>query len=154
MRKADIGNAIDSLGNDVRAHVRDLVSQYRKFSDQSFAPTLMKQALDTPHRAQAQIAAWIADYETRNGAGTAAAFLSSCLTAAGSAKTLAQVNADLAALVSQAATLVSNVQTKGWLWDRVATAIETQVNPTAEERFSYAELPIPDGYTTVFGEPW
>lgn len=149
MSQADIGRALDTLADDVKRHVIDLVGQYR---DADTVGTL-KQAIDTPHRARAQIAAWIAGYDARNGAATATTFLNDCLAAAGSAKTLPDVNAELAALEAQAQTLVDNVN-GGWTWEQAADAIEAQLAPDPEDVFDYSRLEIPDGYITVWGDPY
>lgn len=151
--KAQIGAALDQLIADVRDDVLGLVSEARR-QPEPYKTALMKQAVDTPHRAQAQLAAWIAAYNARNGGSGAATFLASCLVAAGSAKTISQLNADLEALAAQAQTLVTNVQTNGWSWDQVATAIEAQIEPEPAESFDYTRLPIPAGYVTVWNEPW
>lgn len=144
MNNRQIGEALDSLTDDVKRHARELVSQYRA---QGGVGTI-RQAADTPHRARAQVQAWMSGY----GAG-AAAFLNQCLTAAGSTKTLAQIDAALAALETQAATLVTNVA-QGWTWDQVADAIELAIPAPSTPQFSYASLPIPQGYVTIWGSPW
>jgi len=154
MRKADIGNALDSLGDDVRAHMRNLASQFRAFSKEACAPAVMKAAVDTPKRAQAQVQGWMAAYDAKNGAGSAQTFLVSCLSAAGTGKTLAQVNSDLAALIAQAQTLVAHVQNDGWTWAQVADAIDAQFVPTASPDFVFSQLPVPSNYVTVWGEAW
>lgn len=150
MNQRQIGEALDELTQHVIEHVRDLTRQYRVHK----LPGLLKQAVDTPHRARAQVAAWIATYNASNGAGQAQAFLSACLVAAGSTRTLAQIDAALAALESQAQVLVGRVRNDGWTWDQIASAIEAQFTPPASERFTYADLPIPAGYTTIWGDPW
>ena len=149
MNRREIGEALDRLEADVRDHVRDLTEQYRRFG----VPMLLKQAVDTPHRARMQVTAWIVEYNSRNGAGSAQTFLTECLTAAGSTKTVASIDAALAALENGAQTLVTNVGS-GWTWDQVASAIEASINPAPSESFSYADLPIPAGYLTVWGEPY
>ncbi len=150
MRNQDIGAALDDLTNDVVSQTLSLVWQYRVSKN----PGVLKQAVDTPHRARAQIAAWIADYNSRNGAGTAQTFLAACLTAAGSSKTLQQIDTALAALESQCLVLVNHVKNDGWTWAQVATAIETGIAKPVYESLSYAALPIPAGYVTVWGDPW
>lgn len=154
MRKADIGNALDSLSDDVRAHMRNLVAQFRAYSKEHFAPAVLKAAIDTPKRAQAQVQGWMATYDAKNGAGSAQTLLVSCLSAAGASKTLAQVNTDLAALIAQAQTLVAHVQNDGWTWEQVADAIDAQFVPTAAPDFVYSQLPVPSNYVTVWGEQW
>jgi hypothetical protein len=150
MRNAEIGAAIDELGDDVKRRAVALVGQYRRRG----SVATLKQAVDTPHRARAQLTAWIADYNSRNGAGSAQTFLAQCLTAAGSTKTLGQVNAELAALEAQAQNVVDRVATDGWTWEQVASAIEAQIAPDPAEAFDYTRLPIPAGYVTVWNEPW
>jgi hypothetical protein len=154
MRKADIGAAIDSLGSDVRALVLDLVRQYRANAGAPYAIAVLKQAVDTPHRVQQQVAAWMAAYETRAGAGTAQPYLASCLTAAGSSKTLGAVNADINTLAMQAQALVNHVKNDGWTWDQVASAVEAQFAAPWEPELDYRKLPIPENYRTVWDEPW
>jgi hypothetical protein len=156
MRQADIGRALDALADDIRALMLDLVRQSRMVD----APPMMravyeidliKQAVDTPYRARAQIAAWIASYNARHSGG-AQAFLNSCLAAAGSAKTIVDVSAELAEIEAQAQVLVARVNDDGWSWEQVAAALEAQAPP--EEELSFRSLPIPKDYVTVWGEPW
>lgn len=150
--KRNIGEALESLTDDVKRDTLSLVQQYRS-SDDRMKESLMRQAIDTPHRARAQIAAWIAGYDAVHGSGSAVAFMNECLTAAGSTTTLADINTALAALEAQAQTIVDNVL-GGWTWARAATAIETALTPPAElPPFSYSELPLPAGYITVWGGP-
>lgn len=150
MNKREIGEALDNLAVDVRRHVLSLTAQYRA----SALSSTLKQAVDTPHRARAQISAWIVEYNSRNGAGTAQTFLASCLAAVGSTKTLATIDASLTALESQAQTLVNHVTNDAWTWAQVASAIEAQIAPPTIESLSYDSLPIPAGYVTVWGDPW
>ncbi|MEO8466229.1 MAG: hypothetical protein ABI640_12870 [Gammaproteobacteria bacterium] len=149
MTKTQIGNALDSLTTDVIATVIDLVRQYRAFG----LVGALKQGVDTPHRARIQVTAWMADYNARNGSG-AAAFLASCLTAAGSTKTLSTIDAALATVESQCLVLVNHVKNDAWTFDQVAAAIEAQVPKPVVELLSFGQLPIPANYTTVWGEPW
>jgi hypothetical protein len=141
------------LVSQVKDDVREAVTQARAQSGPHTA-ALMKQALDTPHRARAQVAAWISGYNSRNGAGSAQAFIALCLQAAGSTATLQSIDAALATLEAQALVLVNRVRNDSWTWARVATAIDAQVAPDPDEPFDYTRLPIPDGYRTVFDEPW
>jgi hypothetical protein len=150
MNRREIGAALDVLTDDVVLRVRELTRQYRDFG----LPGVLKQAVDTPHRARAQITAWAVGYNQRNGANTAVPFLDACLTAAGSTKTVAQIDAALATLESQAQVLVSRVNNSGWTWEQVASAIEAAFAPPPSEQFTYADLPIPAGYTTVWGDAW
>lgn len=150
MNSRTIGEALDGLSDDVITHARLLVAQYREFA----VIGVLKQAVDTPHRARAQVTAWIAGYNAANGAGTAQTFLASCLTAAGSAKTLATIDNAIAAIEAQCLVLVNHVNNDGWTWDQVATAIEGAVSVPASVELSYSQLPIPNGYTTVWGEAW
>lgn len=150
MSKRDIGDALDSLQADVTAAVLDFVKQYRTYGHVD----VLKQGVDTPHRARAQIVAWQADYNARNGAGTAGPFLASCLTAAGSSKTLAQIDAAIATLEAQCLVLVNHVKNDGWTFDQVAAAIEAAVVKPASEALSFARLPIPANYVTVWGDTW
>lgn len=150
MKNADIGAALDGLTEAVKARTLQLVAEYRFFGHVN----VLKQAVDTPHRARTQIAAWVAEYNGRHGAGTAQTFLAACLTAAGSEKTLAQIDNAIAAVETQAQVLVSHVQNDAWTWDQVASAIEAQISVAAQESFTFAQLPIPVGYTTVWGESW
>lgn len=150
--RASIGNALDQLTADVKDHARALATQSRA-QPQPYKAALLKQAVDTPHRARAQVQAWIVAYNAANGAGTAQTFLAQCLTAAGSSKTLAQIDNALAALETQAQTVVTNVA-QGWTWDQVADWIEANVSPDANPGFTYERLPIPANYTTVWGESW
>lgn len=151
MKRAEIGAALDSLDADVRVAAIDLVRQYRVYG----LVSVLKQAVDTPHRVRAMLAAWIARYEAVHGAGSAPAFLTACLAASGSARSVAQINASLAALETAAQVLVAQ-HAAGATWDAIATAAETALQPAAPESedFSYRSLPLPAGYTTVFGERW
>jgi hypothetical protein len=151
MNKREVGEALDRLESDVRVNARDLVAQYRKFPA-NFG--VLKQAVDTPRRARAQISAWISAYNAANGAGTAQTFLASCLTVAGSTKTLASIDTALASLESQAQALVNHRNNDGWTWDQIAAAVESGVSLPTDADLSYDRLPIPAGYTTVWGEPW
>jgi len=159
MRTAEIGAALDRLVADVKAQAVDLVRQYRSVDAPPivravYEISLLKQAVDTPHRARAQIAAWIAEHNARNGAGAAQTFLAQCLAAAGSAKTLATIDAEIVAMESQAQVVVGRVANDGWTWQQVAVAIESAMASPPESDFTYTRLPIPSGYTTVWGEPW
>lgn len=148
MKQKEIGLALDRLSEDVKEHSVDLVHQYRA----SGLIGVLKQAVDTPKRARAQIQNWMQEYDSKNGSGSAQSFLSACLTAANSTKTLTNVNSELAALETQAQTIVNNIQNNGWTWDQAATAIENSIGN--EETFTYSELPIPEGYITIWGEPY
>lgn len=150
MNKQEIGAALDSLASDVAVTMFDLARQYREFGHDG----VLKQGVDTPHRARAQIVAWIQTYNAANGAGTAQTFLASCLTAAGSSKTLATIDSALAALEAQCLVLVNHVNNDAWTWDQVATAVEAAVAPPATVELSFARLPIPANYLTVWGESW
>lgn len=150
MRQREIGEALDGLSADMIARTVELTRQFRAHA----LIGVLKQAVDTPHRARAQIAAWIVDYNQRNGAGAAQTFLAQCLTASGSAKTLAQIDSALSAAEAQAQILVGHVNNDGWTWDQVASAIEAQFTLAPGVSFEYARLPLPAGYTTVWGEPW
>lgn len=160
MTKRDIGEALDSLAEDVRQQMLALTRQYREMTwppmvEQMYKIALIKQAVDTPRRAKSQIQNWITQYNSRNGAGTAQTFLQECLTAFGSSKTLASINAEITIGETFAQGLVNNVNNSGWTFDQVAAAIEARVSPPLpEEAFTYQRLPIPAGYVTVWGEPW
>lgn len=160
MTKRDIGEALDNLAEDVRQQMLSLTKQYREMAwppmvEQMYKIALIKQAVDTPRRASAQIQNWIAQYNSRKGAGTAQTFLQECLTAFGSSRTLASINAEIATGMTFAQSLVNNVNNSGWTFDQVAAAIEAQVSPPIpDETFTYQVLPIPAGYVTVWGEPW
>lgn len=156
MRPAQIGSALAALVDDVKANTADLVRQYRAVDAPAMVKArheiaLLKQAVDTPHRARAQVAAWVAGYNGRNGAGKAAEFLNACLAAAGSSATIAQIDAELAALEAQALVIVGRVNNDGWTWEQVAGAIESQFQRATSEHFDYSRLPLPAGYTDVWG---
>lgn len=153
--KIEIGEALDRLALDVEALVLDLVAQYRDPNIPN-AEDAIKQAVDTPQRAKAQITEWIDQYDARpgNSSGDGQLFLTECLVAAGSTKTIASINSEITTLENQAATLVDNVNNNAWTWDQVADAIEAAFAKEPEEEFSFRQLPIPSGYTTVWGEPW
>lgn len=162
MKQHEIGAALDHLADDVRQQELNLTAQYRAVSTSAEIPlihkdrmriALIKQAVDTPHRARAQLQAWITAYNAANGEGTAQTFLAACLKAGGSVKTLASINAELAAIEAQAQTVVTNVA-GGWTWDQAAAAVESAPSVAADSDFSYDRLPIPGGYVTVWGEPW
>lgn len=150
MNRRQIGDALDHLSQDVRRLVLSLISQYRRFG----LSECVRQAVDTPTRTRAQIAAWMADYDARNGAGAAQTFLGQCLFESGSSRVLSDINDELAALEAQAMVMVDNVENQGWTLDDVAAAIEEQVQMEAEEQFVFSKLPIPDGYVTVWGDPY
>lgn len=150
MNKLEIGLALDSLTQDVKRNAADLVRQYRRRG----LVGVLKQGVDAPHRARAQVTAWIQDYNSRNGAGSAQVFLTSCLVAAGSTQTLASIDAELAQQENSAQVIVNHVNNDGWTWDQVATALESALVPEVVKQFEYERLPIPAGYTTVWGEPW
>jgi hypothetical protein len=150
MNKLEIGLAVDSLPNDVRRNAANLVRQYRRRG----LVELLRQAVDTPSRARAQFAAWISEYNARNGAGTAQTFLAECLVAAASPTTLAQINSDLAAIEMAAQAIVTRVTNDGWTWEQVAVAAEAAFASAIIESFDYSRLPIPAGYRTVWGDPW
>lgn len=149
MNKREIGDGVDRLDEDVRAAVRDLLAQYRAHR----LPELLKQAVDAPRRARTQLAAWLASYDKRNGSG-AAQFLNACLVAAGSSRTIAQVDAALAALDAQMQPLVTGVLSQKWTADELAAALELAAQPDGAEEFVYDKLPIPDDYVTVWSERW
>lgn len=155
-RKAEIGVALDELANEVVIQVLSLVTQYRNPEFSHLSEDMIKQAVDTPQRAKAQITEWIDLYDARpgNSPGDGQTFLNECLTAAGSAKTVGSINTEITTLETQAQTLVDNVNNSAWTWDQVADAIEAQFAREAEEEFSFRQLPIPSGYTTVWGDPW
>lgn len=160
MTRAEIGAALDSLAEDVRQQMLSLTKQYREMvftpiSAQVHRIALIKQAVDTPRRAKAQITNWISQYNARHGAGSAQTFLQACLTEYGSSKTLASITAEITTGETFAQGLVNSVNNSGWTFDQVASAIEAQIAPpVADEPFTYQILPIPEGYVTAWGEPW
>ena len=151
--KLAIGTALDQLTADVKTNALRLVSQARA-QPEPYTTALMKQAVDTPHRARAQIMAWLVEYNVKNGAGTAQTLLQQCLTAAGSTATLASIDAALAVLEAQCLVLVNHVKNDGWTWVQVATAMEAAIPAVPVVAFDYSQLPIPAGYVTVWGQPW
>lgn len=149
--KIDLGRALLDLEFDVKCDIARLTADYRRVGDIS----VLKQSVDTPHRARAQVAAWIAGYNSKNGAGAGQSLLAEALAAAGSSKTLDDIDTALSALESQAAVLIAHVENDGWTWDQVAAAVESALPaPPADVEFSFRQLPIPPGYTTAWGEPW
>lgn len=153
MRKRDIGQALDDLEQDIIEFVLRLVAQYRDQAGEPWRNQLMKQALDIPHLVKAQIQHWQSTYDATHGAGAAVTFLTECLAAAGSTKTLGQINAEVAALESQAQTVVNNVN-GGWTFDQAADAVEAAISLDSNAEFHLRRLPIPPGYITVWGDPW
>lgn len=151
MKKAEIGSALDGLAEDVKSQVLHSVADYR---DHPTRTEIIRGSVDVPHRAQQQIQLWVDNYNAKNGVGTAAPFLDSCLAAAGSIKTVASVNAEIAALVSQAQSLVNEVNNNGWTWEQVADWLETNVSVEEEEDFTWERLPIPNPYTDIWGDVW
>lgn len=150
MRKEAIGKAFDSLPQDVRKYVRRLISQYRENGYEE----LVRQAVDTPARARAQVQGWIDSYDARNGPGAAVTYLGEALALAGSTESSASIDARIASIEAQAATMVDNVNNNGWTLAQVATAIEGAIQPEPEEIFDYRVLPVPSDYVTVWGDPW
>jgi hypothetical protein len=151
VRRADIGAELDALDANVREGVQDLLRQYQRFNQ----PALLKQAIDTPRRTRAQLAAWIARHDAARSNGAAVAFLASCLTAAGAARSLAQINQALVTLETAAQQLIA-LRNGGATWDAVATACATAFTPSAPESedFAFRGLPVPPAYVTAWGEPW
>lgn len=153
MTRAEIGLELDGLADSVRREVYGLVLAYRQAQPVDQVP-LIKQSIDSPQRARARLQEWMSSYDARNGAGAAQAFLAACLTAAGSSKTLADVNQELSALEAQAQNVVSQMQSGPWTWADAADWLESNLAPEPEpETFAYERLPLPAGYTTVWGEP-
>jgi len=150
-RKIAVGNAIASLVDDVKQLALSLVQQYRA-APLAYQPSLMRQAVDTPARARAQLQGWMTRYDSTRSAGEAQALLVECLALVGP-DTLAQINAALAALEAQALVLVGHVTNDGWTWDQVATAIESAIGWESIDDLSFDVLPIPSNYITVWGTP-
>lgn len=151
--KAQIGYALDQLVNDVKDHILEAIAQAKAFDDPQ-KTALMKQALTLPNLARAQVTAWMAGYDAKNGANAARTFLAACLTAAGSTATLASIDTALAALEAQALVLVNHRKNDGWTWDQIIAAVEAAVAAAPVVQFTYDRLPIPAGYQTVWGESW
>ena len=151
--RREIGQALDQMRADVLRETADRVAGYRD-GNPVFAENEIRQAVDTPARARARVQEWIANYNSANGAGAAQAFLGTCLAAFGSSKTLQDVDDELAALESQAATVVDNVNNNAWTFEQVADWLEQNLPPDPDEDFSYHSLPIPDGYIDVWGNPY
>lgn len=147
--KIALGQAFIDLEYDVRSDVARLCADYRRVGD----VLALKQAVDTPRRVRAQVTAWISSYNAIRGANAAQTLITESLTAAGSALTLAQIDARIATIEAQAQTLVNNVS-GGWTWNQVASAIEGQFNLNQDVEFSFRYLPVPTGYTTIWGDPW
>lgn len=152
-RKQAIGRALASLIDDVSEQTLSIVKQYRS-AEERMRPSLIKQAVDTPHRARAQIQAWMESHDAERSPGAAQTFLSECLVAAGSTMTLAQINAALSSVEAKAQTLIDHVVNDGWTWDQVAAAIEAAIGWEEVKEFTYMKLPIPDDYVTVWGEQY
>jgi len=153
MTKAQIGVALSSIRADILDEVEYLVRQYRRV-DEPNPDDMIIQAVDTPARAKARLVEWITEYNSRNDAGTGQIFLNECLVAAGSLETVASLNAQITVLETQAQTMVDNVNNSAWTFDQVADWLEANLPQEASEVLSYKSLPIPEGYVTVWGEPY
>lgn len=151
-RKTEIGAAVVALRDDVVRHTLQLVQQYRE-APERLKPALIKQAVDTPHRARAQLQAWMNEFSSA-ARTTAQDFLTECLAAVGANKTLADINSELQALESQAEVLVQKVKDDKWTWEQVADAIEEQFANEPDVRFDYRTLPIPKDYKTIWGDKY
>lgn len=150
MSKRAIGEAMLRLPADVEAETAELVEQYRDRGDQSpAAVALIKHALDTPHRARAQIQAWIDRHDARHG--SAVTFLGEAVELAGG--TLQQINQSLQELEADFRPIVDAVL-NGAQWDDVADAIEAALAEGQGEPLDYRRLPLPADYRTVLGEPY
>lgn len=152
--KAEIGAAAANLIEDMRTNVLSLVGQYRDPIAPELAEPLIRQAVDTPHRARARLQNWLAQYDAQHGAGAGVALIDECLIAAGSSETVASLNAALTAAEAQAATLVDNVNNQGWTWDQVADWFDANLYDAVDVDLTYRTLPLPAGYVDVWGDPW
>lgn len=134
IRKRKIGEQLtDWVVLGIRTGARQLVEQYRttKPTNPILAKQYLEAAISKPRRARARINDWIADYDSKNGAGTAVTFLGECLALRGIA-TLAEINAELTLLEAQAQTLINN-NAGGWTLDQVAAAIENNMEWEAKQ---------------------
>lgn len=151
-RKQDIGASIDTFVADIRKQIHELV-QHAQTADKRNKDALMRQATSLPSLRRAQMDFWIAEYNGKNGDGSAQAFLASCLVAAGSATTLAQISAALSALEAQALAVVNDAKRDGWDAQRILD----EIDPGAGDKvasFDPERLPIPPDYVTPWGTKW
>jgi hypothetical protein len=139
------------LVDEVKAETLRLVSGYRGAPDKH-REILIKQAVDSPHRARAQLQGWIDRYDATHGSGAAQTLMSACLLEVGG-PTLAEINSDLALLEQSAQALVDRRNNDGWTWTQIASAIESSITKEDVVEFEYGRLPIPQGYLTIWGEP-
>lgn len=151
--KHQIGAALDQLIADVKDHALHLCDQ-AEAAVEPHVTALMKQALTLPHLVRAQYDTWVVNYNATHGTGAAQAFLTQCLLKAGADETLNTIDQQLTTLENQALVLVNHRLNDGWTWPQVIAAVRTNITPSEYTDFSYQRLPIPAGYTTVWGEPW
>lgn len=153
--KQQLGEALVRLTSDVETETLQLVEQYRERGDQSPAAiALVKHALDTPHRARAQIQGWMQRADASRGAGTAAGWMQQALAAVGSARTFSQINADLAALEALMQPIADDLLSGNPpTWDTVADRIEAALaGSLVDEALDYRRLPIANDYRTILNE--
>lgn len=116
---------IDWIYLGIKVGARRSLSDYHKLknTDLSAAIEHLKRAVNMPLRARSRINEARRVYELENGVNTFNAFISSCLSLAGSV-TLAELNAALTTLESDANSLISQKNTGSMTLDDVATWIE------------------------------
>lgn len=153
--KAAIGKALENIRADVIAEAIELVFCYRNHDHltQEQRESLVRFAVDTPTRAKARVQNWIAEYDASNGAGSGAAFLNECLSQAGSSETVSSLNAQITALESQALAIRDDILADVLTYEDAADSIEAAYERVNVD-FTYRRLAVPDGYTTVWGDPW
>lgn len=138
----------------IRTGARRSVGEYRKrlaTGDSTGAIAHLKRAVDLPHRARTRVETRIASYNAENGAGAAETYLQECLALFG-AVTLSDLNTELTALESYAATLVAAAPAPygdgSMTWEQIASDIEANVRDESPDWI----FPLPEQYTDIWGE--
>jgi hypothetical protein len=142
-RKRKIGNElVDWLYLGIRSGARSSVAEYErlKASDLALATEHLKRAVNMPLRARARLTETSRLYELENGAGTFNAFISECLTLAGSV-TIAQLNTELTTLENYANDLLAQ-KTAGATLDAIAADITAALRDEAKDW----AFPLPANY--------
>lgn len=135
-KKRKIGvQLIDWIYLGIRTGARRSVEEYQrlKATDPAEAEQHLARACNMPMRRRAVINAIIERYESRNGAGTAPAYLNECLALTGTSITVADLNAELTSLENYANTLIDAKIAGTMTLDNIAADIESKVEWEASD---------------------
>jgi len=133
--KRKFANEIENLHLGVKVGANDMVGRVGvidrasyeglKGTDLTLARAYLQSALNKPMRAKARVTELARLYNQRFGANTFSTFISEGLTLNGSGMTVAEITADLDAMIAAATTTINSVKASTMTLDQAAAWVRT-----------------------------